>query len=45
MTIAENLAYNNIVRDLSNGVSIEELREVYKDFLVYDSIKEILGEN
>ena len=44
MTIAENLAYNNIVRDLSNGVSIEELREVYKEFLVYESIKEILGE-
>ena len=44
MTIAEQLAYNNIVRDLSNGASKEELREVYKDFLIYDSIKEILGE-
>ena len=44
MTIAEQLALNNIVRDLSNGVSKEELREVYRDFLVYDSIKEILGE-
>ena len=44
MTIAEQLALNNIVRDLSNGVSIEELREVYRDFLIYESIKEILGE-
>ena len=44
MTIAEQLAYNNIVRDLSNGVSKEELREIYRDFLIYDSIKEILGE-
>ena len=44
MTIAEQLAYNNIVRDLSNGVSKEELREVYRDFLVYESIKELLDE-
>ena len=44
MTIAENLALNNIIRDISNGVSKEELREVYRDFLIYDSIKELLDE-
>ena len=44
MTIAEQLAINNIKLDLENGKTKTELRELYKEFLIYDSVKELLKE-